>query len=287
MNKISFSGHEKFHCRQFWLKKGYDFLQEGRKFSDDDAVVALGVGKNMVNSIRYWMKAFDLVDENEQPNDFAHSLLSEKGTDPYLEDEGTLWLLHYRLVTAGNATLYAAFFNEFRKERIEFTKEQLLYFLKRKCDEWGVTVSDNSINADIDVFLKTYLRPKRKSRNFEDDFSGLLIDCDVVQELEKSGRDLWYLVESKERETFPVEILLYAILDQEAGNASISLRKLLNDPNSVGMVFALNETGLMKKIDTITRQFPAITFSDDAGIRELQFAESFDKHAILTRYYGC
>ena len=125
MGKFSFSGHEKFHCRQFWLKKGYDFLQAGKKFSDDDAVVALGVGKNMVNSIRYWMKAFDLVDENEQPNPFAHDLFGENGKDPYLENEGTIWLLHYRLVTTGNATLYSLFFNEFRKERIEFTKEQL------------------------------------------------------------------------------------------------------------------------------------------------------------------
>jgi len=62
MIKFSFSGHEKFHCRQFWLKKGYDFLTAGKNFSDDDAVVALGVGRNMANSIRYWMKVFDLVD---------------------------------------------------------------------------------------------------------------------------------------------------------------------------------------------------------------------------------
>ncbi len=48
MNKLSFSGHESFHCRQFWLKKGYDFVQRRGKFSDKNAVVELGVGKNMV-----------------------------------------------------------------------------------------------------------------------------------------------------------------------------------------------------------------------------------------------
>ncbi len=52
MSNLYFSGHEKFHCRQFWLKKGYDFVQAGHKFSDKDAVVDLGVGKNMVGSIR-------------------------------------------------------------------------------------------------------------------------------------------------------------------------------------------------------------------------------------------
>lgn len=286
MNKFSFSGHETFHCRQFWLKKGYDFLQAEHKFTDDDAVVALGVGKNMVNSIRYWLKAFDLVDEHEQPNPFAHAIFGEHGKDPYLEDEGTLWLLHYRLVTAGNATLYALFFNEFRKERIEFMKEQLLDFLKRKCDEWGVTVSANSLNADIEVLLKTYLRPKKKSKEIEDDFSGLLMDFDLLQEFDKSGDQLWYRVESQDRDSIPIEIIFYAILDQESGHASISLRKLLNDEKSVGLVFALNESGLMQKIEALTAKYPHLTFTDDAGIRELQFKEPFNKDDILTSYYG-
>ena len=60
MAKMTFSGHEKFHCRQFWLKKGYNFLLRGDQFTDDDVMVKLGVGKNMVGSIRYWLKAFDL-----------------------------------------------------------------------------------------------------------------------------------------------------------------------------------------------------------------------------------
>ena len=98
--------------------------------------------------------------------------LGENGKDPYLEDEGTMWLLHYYLVKTGAATLYHLFFNEFRKERFEFTKEQLLNFLKRKCDEWSMPVSLNSLNADIEVFLKTYLRPKKQSNDIEDDFPG-------------------------------------------------------------------------------------------------------------------
>jgi hypothetical protein len=82
-----------------------------------------------------------------------------------------------------------------------------------------------------------------------------------------------------------VEILLYAMLDQESDNMSISLRKLLNEDNSVGMVYALNENGLMNKIDELIKKFPQIVFSDDAGIRELQVREPLDKHAVLMRYY--
>lgn len=58
--KFTFSGHESFQCRHLWLKKGYDFVNKKKSFNNDDAVVALGVGKNMVNSIRFWMKSLQL-----------------------------------------------------------------------------------------------------------------------------------------------------------------------------------------------------------------------------------
>ena len=64
MIKISFSGHETFHCRNYWLKKGLDHIWSGQKFNDD-AIINLGVGKNMVSSIRFWLRSFGL-DENHK-----------------------------------------------------------------------------------------------------------------------------------------------------------------------------------------------------------------------------
>ena len=46
--KYVFSGHESFPCKTLWLKKGYDFVANDYMFNDSDAVVRLGVGKNMV-----------------------------------------------------------------------------------------------------------------------------------------------------------------------------------------------------------------------------------------------
>ncbi|GAK59232.1 hypothetical protein U27_06209 [Candidatus Vecturithrix granuli] len=285
MNKLTFSGHEKFHCRQFWLKKGYDFVQQKGRFSDENAVVALGVGKNMVNSIRYWLKAFDLVDQQEQPNALAREIFGANGKDPYLEHIGTIWLLHYYLVAYGPASIYGLFFNQFRKERIEFTKAQFLHFLKRTCEAQNLAISENSLSNDIDILIKNYLRPKRSTQNIEDDFSGLLIDLDLLQEF-SSGGTTWYKVENSERDDLPVEMVLYAILDQEAGNVSISFDKLLNAENGVGLVYALSANGLMRKIREITAKFSDIIFSDDAGIRELQFKQEFQKEELLRLYYA-
>ena len=53
-----FSGHESFPCKSLWLKKGYDFVANKNDFNSPDAVITLGVGKNMVASIRFWLRAF-------------------------------------------------------------------------------------------------------------------------------------------------------------------------------------------------------------------------------------
>ncbi len=59
-NKYTFSGHESFPCKTLWLKKGYDFVKAEKDFNAPEAVVDLGVGKNMVAVVRYWQKAFGL-----------------------------------------------------------------------------------------------------------------------------------------------------------------------------------------------------------------------------------
>ena len=64
VQKLTFSGHDTFHCRHLWLKKGYDFIKKGNKFTQDDAVVILGVGKNMVSGINFWMRAFGIIDKD-------------------------------------------------------------------------------------------------------------------------------------------------------------------------------------------------------------------------------
>ncbi len=288
MRNLNFSGHETFHCRHFWLKKGYDFVKSGYRFSDPEAVIALGVGKNMVNSIRFWMKAFGLLDENDKLTALADYLFSDNGKDPFLENIGTLWLLHYSLIKTNFASIYPLVFNEFRKERIEFTKDHLESFLLRKCKEVGINISPNTIKRDIVVFLKNYVRPSNRAKTIEEEFSAIFIDLDLVQKINiaEIGIKNWFIIKSDEREEIPIEIVLYAILDKHERERSISFHKLLNDPYSVGSVFALNASGLMNKIETIVKLYDEIIFTDDAGIKELQFKKNINKWEILDNYYA-
>jgi hypothetical protein len=235
--KMTFSGHESFQCRHLWLKKGFDFVINNGSFSSEDAVVKLGVGKNMVGAIRFWMKAFNLLTTDDNVTKLATKLLSDDGWDPYLEDEGSLWLLHYQLVKNNFASSYSIVFNELRKERMEFTKDNFISIVKRKFDsEKAFQVSEKTLAEDFSVLTKMYLRSDTKEK--EDSFSGLLTELNLVKNYKKH-KDEFLVIENTERPEVPAEILLYAILDNEEFEKSINLNSVERNYNSVGAVFAI------------------------------------------------
>lgn len=291
MLKLSFSGHESFICKQFWLKKVYDFSKSPTKFSEDVAVVNLGVGKNMVASLRYWGKAFGILDEDDQSTKIADFIFDDEGKDPYLEDIGTIWLLHYLLIKTDKASIYNLVFNEFRKERIEFTKDQLHSFLKRKCEEVGTNqYNSNTINSDISVFFRNYLKPTRDEKSeIEDDFTGVLLDLDLLKHTKQrteSGLTSFYKIEAQERFDLPYQLVLYCILDNYPNQQTITFRELLTGVNSPGVVFALNAEGLYNKLIQITDSYKQVNYSETAGNQTLQFKSRLKPENVLNDYYG-
>ncbi len=273
---MRFSGHESFHCRSLWLKKGYDHLKSGYDFKDE-APILLGVGKNMVASIRYWIKSFGLVDtESEELKPIADKIFSEDGWDPFLEDQGTLWLLHYWIVTQKDyASIYGLIFNELRKRKPLFT----LSNFKDLVRELGDNTSPNSLKTDFQAFMRTYVS-KRNDKDLEDSFSGILTELGLVIE-HKGGLE----IEPAKRLNLPLAILLYCIVDQHADSSSISFESLYSQKNSVGSVFALSREGLNELLEGLSEEFKNVTYSNEAGIRELQFKKQIDPLNILKEYY--
>jgi hypothetical protein len=282
ITKYTFSGHDSFQCRQLWLKKGFDYVQEGRSFNDEDAVIKLGVGKNMVSSIRYWLKAFNIIDNKDNVTEFGKRLFdNETGYDPFLEDDSSLWLLHYQLVKNGFASIYNIIFNEFRKEKLFFNKETFVNYVKRFTESnTDLNLNENTLAKDFDVFVNLY-KIDSENKNVEDGFSGILSEIELLK-----IRDKQYFVENNERDSLSVAVLLYAILDNPTYGNSISLNSLEFDTNSPGSIFALNRTGLVNKIGEIVSEHNNITFTDQAGIKELQFKNKAEAYTILDKYYG-
>lgn len=291
--KLTFSGHDTFHCRHLWLKKGYDFIKKGKKFTDDDAVVELGVGKNMVAGINFWLKAFGVLDKEGNISEFADYLLANDGKDPYLEDEATLWLLHYQLVTLNIASTYNLIFNEFRREKIEFTRDNFIAFVSRKTEELEITqINLNTLTSDFEVLTKMYIRTDVQNKDKEDTFSGLLTELNIIQEEKRKVDDKttsFYSIVTDEKIEIPEEVLLYGILDNDGFDKSISLYTIEQEKNQIGSVFAIGRTGLVNKIESISSNSKfkkyGITFNDQAGVKEIQFRIKPNKFEILDKYY--
>jgi hypothetical protein len=283
--RYTFSGHDSFQCRQLWLKKGYDFIKNGHSFNNEDAVVRLGVGKNMVSSIRYWMKAFNIVDTKERVTEFGERMFNnEEGYDPFLEDDASLWLLHYQLVKTGTASIYGILFNEFRREKIYFDKETFGNYMKRRKEtEPTLSFNPKTLLEDFVVFAKMYQRSEAVS-DIEDSFSGVLSEIELLKTIGR-GKEEQYHIENSERNSLPHAVVLFSILDNLDYGSSISLNSLEFDRNSPGSIFALNRSGLTAKIQDIVEENKNITFTDHAGIKELQFKKKPEAYSILDLYY--
>jgi hypothetical protein len=240
----------------------------------------------MVSAIRYWLKAFNIIDGKDNPTKFGIKLLDSKdGYDPFLEDDASLWLLHYQLVKTGIASTYSIMFNEFRKEKLFFNKDTFVNYLKRRREtESSLTFNEKTVADDFVVFIKMY-QNSEGSKDVEDSFSGILSEIELLKTIGK-GKDEQYQIENTERDKLPEAVLLFSILDNPNYGDSIGLNSLEYDNNSPGSIFCLNRSGLTNKISEIVNENKNITFTDHAGIKELQFKKKPNAYSILDTYYG-
>ncbi|MGB0880065.1 MAG: DUF4007 family protein [Polaribacter sp.] len=276
-----FSGHETFHCKNLWLKKGYDFVKKGGKFVDE-ACIELGVGRNMVNSIRFWLKSFGIIDlKTEKTTEIADFLFDDNsGKDKYLESETSLWLLHYLLVVNNYSSIYSIIFNNFRKLKPEFNKTNLSTYIS----ELNSSINHNTLSKDFSVFLRTYHSKNGKDK--EDSFSGLFSDLELVHEIKKKKDSSKFSILNHKEQTVSIELILFIILENKDYGNSISFKNLYSDFNSVGNIFAFNNNQLEKKLIRISEKYTDIMYSNDAGIKELQFKNGKPNSLqILKEYY--
>lgn len=292
MGTYNFSGHDTFHCRQFWLKKAFDYVDNKKSFTDNEASLELGVGKNMVTAIRYWSQCFQVLD-GEEPTDIGNRLFQDKGWDPFLEDHGSLWLLHYLLITSEKASTFYLVFNQLIRERPEFNTEHFVKYINQLDSE--EKYNQNTLKKDFTVFYRTYYADF-KANDIEESFNGILTELNILKQVKRSfidtdgkakTKEVWVL-ERSTRNDIPAHILLYAIVTQHPKDKSISFEQLYEGKNEIGSVFALSKEGLAIALEKIVTELSnyQMTFSNEAGVRELQFKKLLNPIKILEDYYG-
>jgi hypothetical protein len=292
----SFSGHESFPLRYPWLPKTIQALQVYEDlFGRPDDLVILGVGKNMVRSMRHWCLTLDLLEPprrtaSERPSSLGKHLFSKDGWDPYLEDPGTLWLLHWKMVRRPErASAWYLIFSQFSPESTSgFTREEIIEWLAQRAEERpGTRATVNSIKRDVDVFIRTYVPSKTKpNMPPEDSFDSPLSELGLIVEIKRDT----YAFDHRDKPALPDSIFLYSLIEfweQVApDDATLSFERIAYGGGSPGAAFKLPENELAERIERVSH-LAGFSFDETAGMRQLLRREQPPSALeVLAEYYG-
>ena len=255
----------------------------GHNFNAPEAVIHLGVGKNMVSSIRYWLKVCNIYSDGKITFLGNYLFNDDNGKDPYLEDLATLWLLHFNLVFNAQASIYRIFFCEFQRERARFTKDQFTSYIKYKLINEGQKSSynENTVKKDIDVLIHNYALPRKPQSN--EDFSALFIDLDLLR-INEDGKEYYFNTEGKRK--VPMQIFLYALtkLKEKEDDNTLPYDDIRHN---IGMTFCMTDAEIIEMLKLISSRYSNyLAYSDEAGIRQVQFIKDVSSEELLNDYYA-
>jgi Protein of unknown function (DUF4007) len=291
----SFARHETFAPRFGWLHKAYMQVKTNPDvFLAPDATVDLGVGKNMVYAMRYWSKAFKLTKEHygedpgsramvASPTWEARWLLDEAGADPYLEEPGSLWLLHWWLLSSkAEAKSWApSWYVAFHLAPFSrFTIPELTKVIVRHVNfSYPEGPVESSIVKDVECITKMYARGKAETSGAPGVYEDLLAcpfrELGLLESVGERGNREWRFTTST-RTSLPARVLAYACLDYAArdtrGAGSVSLARLANEPGGPGRAFRIRESEITGALEKVAASHPGVNLVEAVGQRSLTFA---------------
>lgn len=264
---MKFRGHETFPIRKGWLNKGIrNVIASPDVFvsKTENPMDSLGIGANMVKSLRYWLQATRLTQEPKSGR--RDQQLTEIGqiiyrNDPYFEEMGSLWLVHHSLATnKDEATAWYIFFNEF--DMTEFTEEDfekaVRKYISMNAPE-KETPSSRTITDDFKCIVNTYYSKRRslvegENDDPEDNMTCPLTELGLVSGVVVRRNERLYRRETPRSENVPELIVLAAILYRYGDMKEIRISALQKDVNSIGKVFCLDTImlhNILNKLDAL------------------------------------
>ena len=264
-----FGGHQSFHLRDQWLYKGISSIQKSSANLHDteQAMEILGIGRNMTNSIKYWLQSTKLAEASKKNNDFKLTKTAQHifKQDPYFELDGTLVLIHYLLVTNEEwATTWYWFFNHFLAKEfdMESLKNSLHSYIQLKTKR---KVQDSTLNKDLVCLLRMYQEIEYKGNKNP--------ETETPSPFSKYG---WIKKEGdkfvrKNLSIFDINIhifsyLLYIFWSEHLKKPqSFQLDELCNKEKSIGRIFQFSEEEVAELIEMASKKTKYLTYSRTGG----------------------
>ncbi|MFQ3621947.1 MAG: DUF4007 family protein [Acetobacteraceae bacterium] len=285
------AGHETFPCRYGWLKKSFDAVQEVENegndrilavFNPNHAIADFGVGKNMVAAIRHWAIACGVLEARTKGGRIELLTISPIGRmifgrgDPFLEQPGSLWILHWRLTAVpGRATMWYFAFNEFNDAI--FTRETLATRLMTRLEELRDSgrlatgrIARATVDRDAECFVRTYVSRSFQKGATEDGLESPFAELGLVAPL--AGGALQFRRGPKP--SLPDEVFAFALVEfwqaYFSTRGTLSIETIAHEPGSPGRVFLMDEESLierLERIDQTTRG--SLAWDEGAGLRQV------------------
>lgn len=262
---MRFTGHETFACRYAWLPKAYRAIVDNPAAfrNTEKAMVDLGVGKNMVRSIRFWVEVMGVValqeDKTLEPTHFGNAVFGESGFDPFLEDIRTLWLLHWNLASRFEDALFAWEFLLNRWPYPEMTRSEALAAFIRESQRLNMHHSAVTLGQHLDVFLHTYVSTQGSQGPREESLDCPLAELELVQNVgerrvDGSGkREPVYAFRHEPKPDITNELFEYCLDDFwkrcHTQEATLTYRDVAIAPGSVGQAFKLPENEIRVRLE--------------------------------------
>ncbi len=264
---MRFSGHETFPLRYAWLPKAFQALENDPQglADDEEAMIRLGIGKNMLFAIRFWIEVAGVArageDRSYHVTDFARAVFGSHGLDPYLEDIRTLWLIHWNIATHRERPVFAWQFLLNDWQQPELCRSELIDVFLAESARFGRPRSRITVTQHLDIFLHCYLPTQRGPRSVKEDVLDCpLIELELLREVgerrtDKGRREPIFAFRREPKTEISDGLLAYCLIDfwnqERPREQTLSFRDVAVDRNSVGQVFKLPEADLRDRLERL------------------------------------
>lgn len=263
-------------------------------------MVRLGVGKNMVRSIRFWVEVMGVATAEPNktllPTSFGRAVFAEDGFDPFLEDVRTLWLLHWNVATRADP-LFAWHFLLYSWPFGELTRSEALAALIREARRFSAPHSEVTLGIHLDVFLHTYIPTRAARGSLEQSLDSPLSELELFQQLgdrrayDSGRREPVYAFRREAKPEVTTALFEYCLDDywrqHRAGEATLAYRDVATAPRSIGQVFKLPEDDVRCRLDTYTLTGSLVPFTyQPSAVQGLVFRRDNGIHDFLAAVYA-
>jgi hypothetical protein len=298
-----FSGHETFPCRYTWLPKAVRNLRENPALfaNEDEAMVRLGVGKNMVRAIRFWADASEVtmpsLKQGVFVSEFGNAVFGPAGHDEFLEDIKTLWLIHWNLSTSATEPLFAWNYLLNFWHRPDFTRSEALAAFTQEAQRLGKKLSAVTQEHHFTTFLHSYVPTRsRKGEVLEDNLDCPLVELELLQNVgerpaaESNRHEPIYAFRVEDKPEISPDLFAYCLDDfwnkSHSQEKTLSFRDIAVAEGSPGQVFKLPEHAIRERLESIEKDSSGkLLYQESAAFQQVIRAERSAPLQLLKRIY--